>query len=166
MERGGTTLRTFQSPSEVSPSGAFPWKSWNVLLLSLQAATTALYHWAESVFMASCAVDMVNLPHFRGHLVSGDQAAWRSGARATSPSRLSNSAGVWYFRLECLRWRLYHTSMNSKMAPLASLRVCQSSSWMSSISTVAKKLSATALSQQLPFRLMLATTFFPSSNAR
>ena len=64
-----------------------------------------------------------------------------------------------YSRLECLRWRLYHTSMNSKIARLASARVYQSASSISSISIVANQLSATALSQQLPFRLMLTTAF-------
>ena len=81
-------------------------------------------------------------------------------------SGLSNSVGPRYPRVECVRSWLYHSSVNWKMALLASLRVSQFASSMSSISTVAKKLSATELSQQLPSRLMLTTAFCSSSNSR
>src|SRR5687768_13354053 len=108
----------------------------------------------------------MDLPHFDGHRVSGNQAALGSEARLASQSRSSNSAGVRYSRLECLRWRLYHTSTNSKIAVRASARVCQSAPSINSISRVPKKLSATALSQQLPLRLMLTTACCSSSNSR
>ena len=47
--------------------------------------------------------------------------------------------------------------MYSKTAPRAAARVGQSASWTSSTLSVAKKLYATALSQQSPRRLMLPT---------
>src|SRR5688572_12668814 len=47
--------------------------------------------------------------------------------------------------------------MYSEMARCAASRVRQSASCISSHSSVAKKLSATALSQQLPLRLMLTS---------
>ena len=47
--------------------------------------------------------------------------------------------------------------MYSKMAVLAFALVGHAARWTSSIFSVAKKLSATALSQQLPLRLMLQT---------
>jgi hypothetical protein len=47
--------------------------------------------------------------------------------------------------------------MYSKTSPRACARVAQAASWASSTFTVAKKLSATALSQQLPRRLILQT---------
>ncbi len=56
-------------------------------------------------------------------------------------------------RLECRRRRLYQASMYSKSEARATSRVCQSATSTSSHANVAKKLSATALSQQSPFLL-------------
>src|SRR5438034_4508890 len=69
----------------------------------------------------------------------------------------SYSTGLRYPRLECRRSRLYQVSMYAKIAWRAASRVGQSASRINSVSKVAKKLSATALSQQSPRLLMLAT---------
>jgi hypothetical protein len=78
----------------------------------------------------------------------------------------SYSTGVSYPRLEWRRSRLYQTSMNSKVSRRASSRVAQSLSCTSSTLKVAKKLSVTALSQQFPRRLMLASAPCAVNSAR
>jgi hypothetical protein len=86
----------------------------------------------------------LGLPRFGGHTL-------RSGRPLLFEVRRAPIAQV-----ECRRRRLYQTSRYSKSAARASSRVRQSAPATSSVLSVAKKLSTTALSQQSPTRLMLA----------
>src|SRR5437899_5005824 len=78
----------------------------------------------------------------------------------------SYSTGLRYPRLECRRSQLYQVSMYTKIAWRAASRVGQSASIITSVSKVAKKLSATALSQQSPLLLMLAASPWAARSAR
>ena len=66
------------------------------------------------------------------------------GREASVPSRLMKP------RLPCRRYGLNHVSTEAKIACSTSARDGQGHRWMSSAFKVAKKVSATALSRQVP----------------
>jgi hypothetical protein len=86
-----------------------------------------------------------NLGASHGGLASVFRTGWRQAA-IPACARVSNCTGLRYPSVECRRWRVYQTSMYSKIATWAAARVGQS--WRSTSSTLseAKNDSATALS--------------------
>src|SRR4051794_13165226 len=86
----------------------------------------------------------------------------KSGHRVNGYWDRSYVAGLTKPRDEWRRWLLENTSMDSKIAALASSLVAKSASWTSSFFRLAKKDSIGALSQHWPTPLMLhAIPSFP-----